>query len=293
MAGKGRDGTEDALAVQRALSDLDLGAEAAQLDALGLTVVSPDKAAPPGFAEQVRDALLGVVARRDGGAAADTADGSSHHNSYLPNYHYLLFEAPIFEALLLQPTTLALVTRLLGWSCVLSSSTAILKGPARRPEGGLHLPLHSDNEGHPPPFPLFAQYANATWLLSDYTREGGCLCYVPGSHLSCRQPAPDEGLDEMVPVEAPMGSLVVWHGNTWHGAFRRRTKGLRMGISFLFARKYLLTREPYREDVTAEALARNPPRFATLMGQQILAGWRGEGPDYARVNHGSVPNLYA
>ena len=137
---------------------------------------------------------------------------------------------------------------------------------------------------HPPPFPLYAQYANATWLLSDYSEEGGSLCFVPGSHLLCRQPGPGEGLDRIVAVEAPMGSLVLWHGNTWHGAYRRQAKGLRMAIAFLYARRFLLTREPYREDVTKEQLDRNPPRFATLMGQEILAGWRAEGPDYSRLD---------
>ena len=90
---------------------------------------------------------------------------------------------------------------------------------------------------HPPPFPLFAQYANVTWLLSDYSKEGGALCFVPGSHLLCRQPGPQEGYDQLVPVEAPMGSFVIWHGNTWHGAYRRQTAGLRMAVAFLFARQ--------------------------------------------------------
>ena len=187
----------------------------------------------------------------------------------------------------MQPAALALVTKLLGWSCVLSTSTALIKGPTSKPADRLDIALHCDTEMHPPPFPLYAQYANATWLLSDYSEEGGSLCFVPGSHLLCRQPGPGEGLDRIVPVEAPMGSLVLWHGNTWHGAYRRQTKGLRMAIAFLYARRFLLTREPYREDVTKEQLDRNPPRFATLMGQQILAGWRCRGPRLLTARHHS------
>jgi ectoine hydroxylase-related dioxygenase (phytanoyl-CoA dioxygenase family) len=232
-----------------------------------------------------------VIVRRDG-VVADTAEGATHENLKLPNYYFLLFEDPLFEELLMQPAALALVTKLLGWSCVLSTSTALIKGPSSKPADRLDIALHCDTEMHPPPFPPFAQYANATWLLSDYSKEGGSLCFVPGSHLLCRQPAPGEALDRIVPIDAPMGSLVLWHGNTWHGAYRRQTKGLRMAVAFLFARRFLLTREPYREDVTQEMLDRNAPRFATLMGQEILAGWRSEGPDYTRLDTRAVPTLF-
>jgi hypothetical protein len=283
--------SDELTSIEQALTDLDLWRHAAELDVVGYTVLPPEKAAPAGFIEKVRDQVLAVAEQRDG-RAVDVDAGSSHLNKRLPNYPYLLFEDPIFEELLMQPTALTLVTRLLGMSCVLSASNALIKGPSVR-EDVLDIPLHSDTEGHPPPFPTFAQYANATWLLTDYTKEGGALCFVPGSHTLCRQPGPGEGLDQAVPVEAPMGSLVVWHGNTWHGAYPRRVEGLRIGLAQLFARRYLLPREPYRDDVTKEHLDRNNERFATLMGQDIVAGWRAEGPDYSRVRHSSVATLYS
>jgi ectoine hydroxylase-related dioxygenase (phytanoyl-CoA dioxygenase family) len=283
--------TEDLLAVRSALTELDLCEYAVELDLLGYTVVPPDKAAPPGFIQAVRDRLFELVTVRDG-VEADVANGSTHENLRLPNYYYLLFEDAIFEELLMMPTALALVTKLLGWSCILSTSTALIKGPSSRGTDALDIGLHCDTEMHPPPFPLYAQYANATWLLSDYSEEGGSLCFVPGSHLLCRQPNRDEGHDRLVPVEAPMGSLVVWHGNTWHGAYQRRTKGLRVAAAFLFARRFLLAREPYREDVTEQMLDRNPPRFATLMGQHVMAGWRSEGPDYSRLDTRAVPTVF-
>jgi hypothetical protein len=284
--------TGDAVAVQQALSELGLSTHAAELDALGFTIVPPETAAPAGFVERVRERLLDMAARRDG-ERPDTTNGATHENKRLPSYHYILFEDEIFEELLMMPTALALVTRLLGWSCVLNTSTALVKGTTARSGDGLDIPLHSDNEMHPPPFPAVSQYANATWLLSDYTASGGALCFVPGSHVLCRQPWSGEALDQIVPVEAPLGSLVVWHSNTWHGALRRREKGLRIGLSFLFGRKYLLAREPYREDVTKEMLDRHPARFATLMGKDIVAGWRSEGPDYSRVSTASTPTPYS
>ena len=206
----------DGEAVRRLLSDLDLSEHAVELDILGYTIVPPDKAAPAGLIERVRTQLLDLVERRDG-IRADTASGETHRNRRFPNYYYLLFEDEVFEELLMMPAALALVTRLLGWSCVLSTSTALIKGPTSRGIG-LDIDLHCDTEMHPPPFPLFAQYANVTWLLSDYSKEGGSLCFVPGSHLLCRQPEPQEGYDQLVPVEAPMGSSSC--GTATHGTGR-------------------------------------------------------------------------
>jgi hypothetical protein len=279
-------------AIRGEIARLGLESHALELDTLGYTIIPPDKAAPAGFVDRARDALLAVMARRDG-SVADLADGSTHANQYFPNYFYLLFEDPIFEELLMLPAPLALVTKLLGCSCVLSASTGLVKGPSTRDASGLDIPLHSDSEMHPPPFPMFAQYCNVTWLLTDYTREGGSLCVVPGSHLLCRQPQPHEGLDRVVAVEAPAGSFVIWHGNTWHGAFRKQTPGLRVAIALLFARRYLVTREPYRDDVSRDALDRNDARFAKLMGQHIVAGWRAEGPDYTKVDTHGVPTIYS
>jgi ectoine hydroxylase-related dioxygenase (phytanoyl-CoA dioxygenase family) len=101
---------------------------------------------------------------------------------------------------------------------------------------------------------------------------------VPGSHRYGRHPLPGEGADALVPVRAEAGSLLVWHGNTWHGAAARRASGLRINLIVAMMRPYLRPQEVYREHVTAEILARNPPRFATLVGQHLNYGWQHDGP---------------
>jgi ectoine hydroxylase-related dioxygenase (phytanoyl-CoA dioxygenase family) len=134
----------------------------------------------------------------------------------------------------------------------------------------------------PEPFPTIAPFCNLTWLLSDYTRDGGALAFVPGSHRLCRQPQPGEGVDQAVAVEAPMGSMVLWHGNTWHGSFPRTEPGLRTGIAFGLAREYFHPHEPVRRDVTDEMIERNGPRFAQLAGHDVV-DWGIEGPDYPKL----------
>ena len=281
---------DDLDAVLKDIEALRLTNHVAELDSFGLTVVPPEQAGPPGLAERQRDAVLRLAERRYG-AAPDVATGASH--AKLPAtagqageawMWRILFEDPVFEEALMNPVGLTLMTYLLGYSAKLSNSSAMIKGPVP-PTGSDDPPkplgLHSDNRGLPAPFPTFAQVAAVTWALTDYTLENGAVGYLPGSHKLCRQPTPNECLDAVVPVEAAAGSLIVWHGNTWHAPFPRRAPGLRMSMLFYFCREYLTTQEHYGSAVPAEALARNPPRFRTLMGLADAYGWDEGGPDMA------------
>jgi ectoine hydroxylase-related dioxygenase (phytanoyl-CoA dioxygenase family) len=163
--------------------------------------------------------------------------------------------------------TLALITHLLGESCVLCHFSSMVKGPGKD-----HLPLHADQNqsGGPAPFPPYAQIANATWALTDYTVSNGCICFSPGSHKLCRHPTYKEATDlaRFVPLEVPAGSVIIWHGNTWHGALRRTNRGVRVSLLAFFNRWYHLPLEQIRSRITQEMLDRNSPRFAVLIGSQ-------------------------
>ncbi|HEX7035388.1 MAG TPA: phytanoyl-CoA dioxygenase family protein [Pseudomonadales bacterium] len=254
----------------------------AELEMKGLTVVPPEKAAPSEFIDRLRAATIRFIERQDG-RTPDFETGSTHKNQILGDYHYLILHDPVFQEALCQPAAVALVDYLLGESCIVHAHSALCKGPHDEliPGSDLVLPLHSDSQLLPGPFHPFAEFANVTWALSDYSKEAGALAYVPGSHLLCRHPLPGEGVDRAVAVEAPAGSIICWHGNTWHGAFRRTIPGLRLSVACIFSRPYIWPRHPLREDVTQEILDANPPRFAKFCGRHVMTGWREEGPDYA------------
>ena len=55
------------------------------------------------------------------------------------------------------------------------------------------------------------------------------LAYIPGSHKLVSDPNADAA-SQALPVEAPKGSFVIWHGATWHGAFPRFVPGLRLAV---------------------------------------------------------------
>jgi ectoine hydroxylase-related dioxygenase (phytanoyl-CoA dioxygenase family) len=273
-------------ALQRILDEikrLGLSEQVLEIETRGYTTLRG--ALQPSQVERAKRAIVARV-ERDLGKRIDI-DAESGANVQGVNYiPYLLYDDAVFEEILMEPKPLALVTYLLGESCLLSSIGCHFKGP-----GGAALPLHSDNgNGMPAPFPAFSQVANVNYALTPYSREAGALAMVPGSHKLARQPNVTEmQLDgertnkHAIAMDLAPGDAVVWHGNTWHGSFARRVPGIRMNLAVYFNRQYVQTQERHREAVPPDVLARhaNDPRFRTLLGDKQPYGWRHEGPDYS------------
>lgn len=247
---------------------LGLVANVGELEMKGYTALLPEQVGPPAFIEQLRETIIALAERRSG-HKVDRAGGLTFQDDTSPygQVHSLfgLFgEDPIFEQALMNRAMLALVTYLLGESCFLHHERAAIKGP-----GDQYLPMHADPAG-PMPYPYVAQVCNTTYALTDHTIAAGTTCFVPGSHRLCRQPTREEAMDlsSFAPLEVPAGSIIVWHGNTWHGALPRKEPGIRVSLVQYFSRPSAASDVPrnYSSVVTPEMLARNPSRFATLLG---------------------------
>ena len=203
--------------------------------------------------------------------------------TYVP---YMLYDDPVFEEILLAPKPLALITYLLGESCVLSSIGSHFKGQG---ENGV-VPLHSDNgNGIPAPFPAYSLVANVNYALTPYSREAGALAMVPRSHKLARQPTLPEMMlsgeganPNAVSMDLEPGDAVVWHGNAWHGSFARQTPGIRMNLACYFARQFVVTQEHHKDVVPQEVLDRhaNDERFKVLVAGKQPYGWQTDGPNY-------------
>lgn len=270
------------------IARLGLTDELARLEADGLCVVPPEKVQPAPDVDAILERVLELMEQRNG-VRPDLATGATHVDVFYPSLYFFLFEDVRFEEWLLNPALLALVTYLLGESCILHTTTVFMKGPAgtgTTSPNGLQLGLHSDQQMVPTPFPPYALLAGATLLLTDYTKDDGAFAYVPGSHKLARHPAGDEHATEAVAVEAPRGSLLIHHGALWHGSFPRVKPGLRVGMAYAFSRMFVQPLEAYREHVTKEAIDRHPPRFARLLGQHVPAGYTESGPDLEKVFFG-------
>jgi ectoine hydroxylase-related dioxygenase (phytanoyl-CoA dioxygenase family) len=265
------------------LRKLGLETHVAELEAFGFTVV--ENALPQDLLKRAKAALFTAIESRYE-RPVDQQTGEGHAGVHA--VENLLFQDRVFEEILMQPGPLALVTYLLGESCLLSNLATHAKGP-----GGAALNLHADVQGNgtPAPFPFFAQVANLNYALTDYDGPGsGAFGIVPGSHRYCRPPNTLESSIEdnrdAVSVDCPAGSAILFHGNAWHGSYIRRTPGWRLNLSVYFHRRYMDPQLRYRELVPADALARNDDRFAVLMGRDMAYGVRDDGVDHEKLMAG-------
>ena len=225
----------DSLAVWRAIEHFGLERNIAELETLGYTVVRPSLDWCTDLCDDVRDAVLDVAERRSGTRPDLDGIGPAHTHGPLGRLiSYLLFEHDVFQRLLLDPVVMTFVTYMLGVNATVSSMQAQIKGA-----GADDLPLHADSVMMSSPFATSYQLCNVSMNLTRYTPEDGSICFVPGSHRLARQPTPFEALEQRVPVVADPGSLIVFTGNTWHGAFRRRTAGCRGSLLMQFCRAHV------------------------------------------------------
>ena len=245
----------------RELKQLDLLEHVAELEAFGFTVLPPETVGTPEQHATIRDALVRVACARrqcDEAALAEVfVDGQEL-------MRFMLWDDPVFEPIMVHPAALGLIQYLLGTNCILSLCDGWLKG-----KGEARTGVHCDwAQFEMPTFPPEPYTANFNYLLSDYSKDDGALGFVPGSHRWRRWPSPEEAEywnDRMQPVEAPMGSMIIWGDHTWHGSYPRKTEGLRLMMLGTYCRSHMQTQEPFRQTVTQEALDRNPVRFGRLM----------------------------
>lgn len=268
----------------------------AEMDANGYTVIPPEIASPNGLCERLLEAVLDVAESRNK-VRPDLETGSTHKNfkgrfqgmlgsdgdSPIGDLmQSLLFEGEVFEEALMNPVLLTMASYLCGYGVVLSSMGCFMKGP-----NVSTFSLHSDTP-LPSPLPPHALVCNLTYVLTDFNKANGSTAFVPGSHKWCRSPERDEakvgegGNPKAIAVDAAPGSLLCWHGNTWHGAFNRTAPGLRVSIPVYMSRPYIRTQEGLIGEIPDEMLARNPARFAILTQQGVAYGYKSQDDSVAR-----------
>ena len=173
----------------------------------------------------------------------------------------------IFRDLALNPASLALQNYLMAGQTRLSSANCFVKWQGDFGYGP-QLGLHADQGATPTPWGAVAHTANSTWCLTDYTLAGGALAYVPGSHREGMPAPPPERVQDAIPAEAPKGSVIVWHGATWHGAFPRKDQGLRLGLAVYHRHAATLPQEDVPGQTTEEMVrdCDNPDVYRVIAG---------------------------
>jgi ectoine hydroxylase-related dioxygenase (phytanoyl-CoA dioxygenase family) len=160
-----------------------------------------------------------------------------------------------FRDLAVNPVAAALISTVIGLGAARFSSHNCFvkwKGDGYGEKLGLHV-----DQGLPSPLCL---NANCNWALTEYTLEDGPLAVIPGSHLRGVNFYQEIGLEgmldaavaEAVPVVCPKGSLIVFHGKLWHGAFPRQNDGLRLTLAYFWRHMSIVPQDDIPNDFPVE-----------------------------------------
>ena len=235
---------------------LDLARNILELDLYGYTVL--ENAQPPEFFRALRKTIL-KLGREDLQDNRRIPLAGKDGASYL--VPWLLARGRIFEEALMTEKPLALITYLMGESCQISSVHGHIRVQGDPPQG-----MHTDSPLMPDPLPDAPVASNMMWVVDEFNLESGGTPVVPGSHKKRTNP-PANAMDMAVTIEAPVGSVIVFNGNLWHSAGARTLPGERVGMTCYFRRMYAIPQEDLNGVISDEVIARNPPRFAHLVGR--------------------------
>ena len=116
----------------------------------------------------------------------------------------------------------------------------------RLPVGSLTRTRFSTPPDASPQLIAPAACVNVLWMLCDVSEENGGTRLVPGSHLSGRQPTPeDDRPEDIVSAQAPAGSALIIDGRLWHGTGANRTDGDRLVVLTTFCGPQFRPQENY------------------------------------------------
>ena len=271
-----------------------------EVEELGYTVIPPEMVA----SQETRNFILNKIIKIAEFKTGNTIDieSNTNHGNYkaIPQtesqfvLYHLLFEDEIFEQWLMNETILCLSSYFLNNQAQLSSMSSFIKwkGANYKDSMGLHADTQPSPNGKLPS--EWVDACNSVLCLTEYTKDDGALAVVPESHKFARQPTlEDYNENEVIPIEAPAGSLIFWHGNLWHGAFPKLTDGLRVNLTTFMTHRRIKTQENIKEKITQEMLNRNPGKqFARMVGINDSNGFDQNGPNLdGIINYGTEDQM--
>ncbi|MEZ5342085.1 MAG: phytanoyl-CoA dioxygenase family protein [Acidimicrobiales bacterium] len=235
------------------------------------------------------DALLKAVhdvERRLGSAPSNNRFEGRH----TVRTYNLLARDPIWQSVPVQPEVLTLIESMLGPQCLVSSLASISLAPGESAQV-----LHADDQIMPIAKPHVATVANSMWALTDFTERNGATRVVPGSHLWDHEPDyfAEGSPYPTIAAEMPKGSVLVWHGSTWHGGGANTSDEVRVGVAMNYCAGYIRQQENQQLGIPADVMATFSPQLRELCGLGMYRGLIGnlDKASPAEVLYGDPPQL--
>jgi hypothetical protein len=128
--------------------------------------------------------------------------------------------------------TIAIARHFLGRHCRVVEACSKPTWPGAPPQN-----LHVDSAGGFERVPDIPWMINTIWMLRDFSDANGGTGVVPLSHRSRLKSPPPETEPEnplVKAIEGPAGSVILWHGGTWHQARANRSNDIRIGLNIAY-----------------------------------------------------------
>ncbi|WP_419847966.1 phytanoyl-CoA dioxygenase family protein [Candidatus Poriferisocius sp.] len=177
----------------------------------------------------------------------------------------LLDKCPVVASLVEHEAVLALLDDHLRPSRLLAACQATRVHP-----GETLQEMHCDDDLPGIPRPRPPGSVSVMWTLSHYRPENGSTLLVPGSHswTEARKP----GADEIVSLDIPPGSALVWLGGVYHGAGPNVSDELRDGINVIYFQPWLRQVENMTLVISPERAASFSETVQRLLGYSVVDG---------------------
>jgi ectoine hydroxylase-related dioxygenase (phytanoyl-CoA dioxygenase family) len=199
---------------------------------------------------------------------AESYRGRNDFEGFETNRVYaLLAKSPTEAALVTHPRVLAILDALLLPGYLLSANLAINLLPGETAQD-----IHFDDTFYKVPRPRPAIGVSAIWAIDDFTAANGATEVIPGSHRWGDGPPPADA--ELVPVEMPAGSVVVFAGTLLHRGGANTTDRPRLAITPQYCEPWARQQENMMI-VAGDAAADYPPVLQSLIGYSLFSTFMG------------------
>lgn len=245
-------------------TQMDMSTHHADLERDGFTIL--ERVIP----EDTVDALVADIHRLERERGSEPANNRFEGGATTRTYN-LLAHGDIWQQVPVQPQVLELIEGVLGAECLVSSLASISLAPGETPQV-----LHADDQAMPLAKPHVATVANSMWALTDFTEANGATRIVPGSH---RWPNPDytrnDAQTDTIAAEMPRGSVLVWHGSTWHGGGANTSDEVRVGVAMNYCAGFIRQQENQQLGIPHDVAASFSPQLRQLCGYGMYRGLTG------------------
>lgn len=200
-----------------------------------------------------------LAAARDGiGPLLDAAGwGSGFDGSRTRRVWALLARTRCMDQAALDPVVLNAVEQTIGAGAQFSLTYATALYPGQDAQR-----LHYEQGIYPLPRDRDVM-VTAVWALDDFTAVNGATLVAPGSHKQARgKPA----TSEVIPVEMPAGSVLLFTGRLWHGAGANVSSQPRRAAVIDYAQPWLRPCEAHTLSADPGQVRQLPQRLQELLG---------------------------